>query len=344
MPLLAPLVLDDPDLPKELVLRQIFTALTCNDVSVYVAMLLNDDDTKVLGLGLASALPNQPFIFIVQAHILPEATGGGEMLWETLVRWCRSVNRNEIRCFTKRDTEAMTRRSGFRVISTLMGYTLDGTAKDLFLNKSQGDTNGQRRNGRDQRSSRITKEHVSPLVPIPQRAGPGSTRPGTSEPRKLRPIQQPPVVSGGDSLRVVSVGGGRVDGSGERLDPRRGDVPDNSGEYTRTSEWSVGGTSGGSGNGGRAATERAGTDVQRSADAGRDRTERTWDIHPGSEKRKHEPVASANAGPNAEPVRRTQSKDESTIPPELLGAINAGAAESLLHPALRPGPIKIGTD
>lgn len=215
--MIEPLILGDEDSPRERFLAQLVAAISNQDRSVYVAAVINDDETKIIGLGVAEANPSQSFVFIHQANVLPEGgKAATSLLWSRLVAFAQSVNRVEIRCFSKRAT-ALARARGFREISTLLGYTLHQDAQDLIF----GDDNGWRHTS-DQRSDRVTEQHQSSHVPVSDGSGSRTNRPEASERGRTvsgmgpdEPLRQR------DSIRVEASGsilgtGGISTGSEER--------------------------------------------------------------------------------------------------------------------------------
>jgi hypothetical protein len=139
-------------------------------------------------------------------NVKPQAgRRGTDILWNVLVQWANYIGRREIRATTRRDPKSFERSRGFRIVSTVIGYSLDGPPQDLMFFQEERDDHG-RRHGSGERADGTTVTDQQAPVPLHDGPGPGGTGPETSESGKLPGLVATPPDTGSDSIRAYPTG------------------------------------------------------------------------------------------------------------------------------------------
>lgn len=182
IPILQTIIMDDPDFEKDWFLRQIAAGLLNNYQGLYVALLFNDEETECVGYAVAEAPAGARYVHIHQTWVKPEVgRRGADIFFERMVSWCRSIGRREVRAVTKRSTEVLERRHGFRVLSHNISYTIDDPAQDFLLPATEGVEDGRRQSSDHERTGGGTETNRSSDLPVPDGAGSRSEGPQASE-------------------------------------------------------------------------------------------------------------------------------------------------------------------
>ncbi len=138
---LAPVVLDDPDCPKEVFLETLRAGLRNNIDNFFVAMAYDDTKTELVceGYIIAANSPVEPFVYIIQAWMSPKAENKTKQVFTALKLWAESKGKKQIQMDTSRDHAAFTRRWGFKVVSYRMSCDLE-QLNELDENSNVQDT------------------------------------------------------------------------------------------------------------------------------------------------------------------------------------------------------------
>ena len=138
--ILAPLIPENPDMNREVFLRNLYVGLSTDNPSLYIAMLFDEVKPECIGYVIAEASATLPYVWVHLTWVNNQKAGrqGSDLLFSWLKEWTLSINRYEIRSQTRREADVLRRR-GFEIIATIIGYKINDVAQDVLFNVGEND-------------------------------------------------------------------------------------------------------------------------------------------------------------------------------------------------------------
>jgi L-amino acid N-acyltransferase YncA len=162
LPLLEPLILEDPDYDRAWTLQMLAQGLKLNYPTFGVYIVLDDAESEIIAFAIMEAQPGSKFVWVYQTWVHAEKGGrkAGDLLMSRMIEFTRHCGKHALRAETRRNTKAFERSRNFVHVSSIIEYNVFDTTHDLFL--AMENNNGQRKQEqqtvRPERTDEATEE------------------------------------------------------------------------------------------------------------------------------------------------------------------------------------------
>ena len=129
-------LVDDPDYGGVMVdyLKVMITDFPDN-IRIFIAV----EGRDLVGFSIAVSEEAKPHVYMVQMWVDPQTKGLSSKLFLKNVLWTESLGKKSIRTETRESTRALERRWGFKLLSSIVEYTIPEEIADLLTGKEPDD-------------------------------------------------------------------------------------------------------------------------------------------------------------------------------------------------------------